>query len=122
MLLVLPLPAECWIRKLLPGPSWRAPALDAGSHVHLIRVHGKMHQGSFLELEQRCAGIAIVLVLVDRVAPGLSCAGVFQLTGGHRQAVKGKDQVHGALVTGMAGDLAGNTQSHCTHSGPAFRD
>ena len=72
------------------GEEKGASAHKAGGHVNLIRVNGEMHQGSFLELEKRRAGVAIVLVLVDRIAPGLSGTGVFQLAGGHRQDRSGQ--------------------------------
>ena len=60
---------------------------NMGSHVDFIGIGGKVDQCPLFEIEQRRAGVAILFVLLDGVAPVLAGARILQLTGGHRQQI-----------------------------------
>ena len=55
--------------------------------MNFVRVGGEMHQRALLELKQRRARIAILLVLFPGVAPILVSPGIFQLARRHRQTI-----------------------------------
>ena len=71
-------------------------------HPHFIGVGGKVHQRPFFEVKQRRTRITVGLVLLNSMTPGLVRAGVFQLNGGHRQAVDRQHHVGAGMVTGVA--------------------
>jgi hypothetical protein len=79
--------------------------------VHLVRVGGKVHQRPLLELEQWRTRVAVFLVLFDCVAPALTSPWIFQLAGGHWQAVNGKHQIDGGVIAGMTRHLSGHRQT-----------
>ena len=83
----------------------RLPPRQPRRHVDLVRVGGEMHQRPFLEVEQRRARIAVLLVLPDRVTPVLARAGILQFDGGHRQPVHRQHHVERAVVAGMTRHL-----------------
>ena len=64
-----------------------------------------MHQRTLFEIKQRRTRIAVDLVLLDGVPPSLVRAGIFQLDGGHRQAVDRQHDVSGGVIAGVARHL-----------------
>ena len=60
---------------------------QARSHVHLFGIHGKMHQGTLGEEEDRFARVTVVAVLVDGISRCLARERVFQLQAHHRDTV-----------------------------------
>jgi len=103
------------------GSEKGAVTCQAGGHIDLVRVHGKMDKGPFLEFEQWRARIAVMLILMDGMAPILAGARIFQLASGHRQTVQGHHQIHGAMIRRVTWHLAGHgqliTAIACQHFG-----
>ena len=76
------------------GQELRVRAAQSRRHVHLIRIGGEMHQRATLEAEQGRARIAVLLVLADRVAPGLAGARILEFAGRHRHQHRHQMRVH----------------------------
>ena len=79
-------------------------------HVDLVGVHGEMHQGPFLELEDEVGGVAVVLVLRHRVPPRLRGHGILEFGSGHRDAVQRQRHIKGIVVLRGVPKLAGHRQ------------
>ncbi len=85
----------------LPAPSFQ-PLLNGRNHeslpvscvqnLHLLVVHGEVHQAA-AELEEQLARVAVALVLLDGVLDRLLGEAVLQLEGGDRQAVDEERQI-----------------------------
>ena len=67
------------IMSLVERQEVRGAARQPCGHEHLFGVHGKVNQRPALELKQRLAVIAVLLILRNGVAHRLPCHGVFQL-------------------------------------------
>jgi hypothetical protein len=80
-------------------------------HIDLVGVYGKVDQGALFELKDEVLGIAVVLVLVDGVAPGLARHRVLEFGGGDGDAVQAQGQVKGIVVLGGVAELAGDGEA-----------
>ena len=88
----------------------RVPARQAGGHVDLVRVHSEMDEGPFLELKNQVRRIAVVLVLADRVPPGLAGHRILELGRGDRDAVECQGDVQGISLAVRVTELARDGQ------------
>ena len=90
-----------WIRRvprgslatLVEGQKVRRRARQTGGHEHRFGVHGKMHQRAALELEDRLAGVAALLVLPACILDPLASERVLQLQRRHRNAVQAQRDI-----------------------------
>ena len=80
----------------------RAGAGEARRHVDLVGVGGEVDEGAPLEAEERRAGVAVLLVLADGVAPGLARHRVLELARRHRHAVEREDEVERVALARVA--------------------
>ena len=83
-------------------------ALEMGTHPHLMVIHGEMDHAA-AKLKEQFLGVAVALVLLNRIGHGLLGEFVLQLKGGHGQAVDENGQVERqqgfvAAVAELAGD------------------
>ena len=78
------------------GQEPRFLALEVGAEPNLVVVHGEVGQAA-PQLEELLAGVAVALVLLDRVFHRLLGEAVLQLEGGDRQAVDEQTQVQRQL-------------------------
>ena len=83
----------------------RAGAGEARRHVDLVGVGGEVDEGAPLEAEERRAGVAVLLVLADGVAPVLAGHRVLEFARRHRHAVEREDEVERVLLARVARDL-----------------
>src|SRR6476619_3486392 len=79
---------------------------QVGRHVDFVRVGCKMHQRALLELKQRRARVAILLVLFPGMSPVLMSPWILQFARSYRQSVYRKYQIDGVVLSGMTRDLA----------------
>ncbi len=73
---------------LVKGQEVGTAARQAGGHIDLVGIDGEMDQRALLELEDQVGWIAVVLVLRDRIAPGLGRHGVLEFHRGDRDSVQ----------------------------------
>ncbi len=93
---------------LVEGQEHGVAAGQPGGRVHLVGVHGEVHERA--AREQRLAGVAVVAVLAHGVGDGLPGRRVLQLGGGHRQPVDEEHQVEGVAVAGGVVELRGDAE------------
>jgi hypothetical protein len=75
------------VQPLVEGQEMRGTAGQPRGHEHLFGIDRKVHQRPALELEQRFAVVAVLLVLGHRVRHRLPRHRVLQLGGDHWNAV-----------------------------------
>lgn len=86
------------------------PAGQAAGHVDRVRVDGEVDERPLLELEDEVRWVAVVLVLVNGVAPGLAGHGVLELDCSDRDAVERQRHVQAVAVPIGVPQLADNHQ------------
>ena len=84
---------------------------EAGRHEHRLGVHGEVHEGAALELEDGFAGVAIVLVLPARLFDALASERILQFQRGDRNAVEAQCDVHGLLGSRREVELPGQPEA-----------
>ena len=88
---------------LVEGQEHRRRAGQLGHHVNFAITHGKVHQCSIRERQQRLGSLAlrtrqsVKTVLVNRVVNALGKVGL-QLHCGHWQAIEEEHKINGVLV------------------------
>ena len=102
------------------GQEPRFLPLEVSAEPHLVVVHGEVGQAAS-QLEELLAGIAVALVLLDRVFHRLLGEAVLQLEGGDRQAVDEQTQVQRQLrVVAAVLELAGDAEAVQPVEGPGL--
>jgi hypothetical protein len=96
---------------LVEGQKLRVFALQLGAELHLLFIHGEVHQAAG-EGEQGLAGIAILFVLLNGVTDVLTGEVVLELKRGQRQAVDEQGQIEdAAALVAAVGELAGEAEA-----------
>ena len=60
---------------------------QASGHVDFIWINCKMDQSSFLKLENELVWISVMSILMNGIAPGLTCQGVLEFSSKDRNAI-----------------------------------
>ncbi|OPY10151.1 MAG: hypothetical protein A4E68_00025 [Syntrophaceae bacterium PtaB.Bin095] len=92
------------------GQKIGAAAGKPRGHVNLVGVQGEVDQRAPLELEDRIRRVAVILVLCDRMPPGLGGHGVFEFQRRYGDAVQGQGDIEGIAMPGRIAKLAGHRE------------
>ena len=90
---------------LVEGEEARLRPGELGGDVDQVRVHREVRQTAAVD-EERLTGVAVGLVLPDRVLDVLAVEGVLELGGEDRDSVEKEHQVEAVLVPSAVADLA----------------
>ena len=103
------------------GQEARAIAGQAGRHVDLVGIGGEMDEGAPPRAEERRAGVAVLPVLANGVAPGLAGHRVLELGRRHRHAVEGEDEVDRVALPRVAQHLTRHRKLVALEAGEGVR-